>query len=104
MLGTATAYYASDVEEVERKIEMADKGQAPRKAVVRQLECLAVSEISEKHYRIDAPTLVILQSQQFAGKSTQAGLGRLHLADVLTGDDEPHVGARTEPAGAHLKP
>jgi pimeloyl-ACP methyl ester carboxylesterase len=59
LLGTAPAYYDDHVEEVEQKIEMAKKNETSRKAVVRQLQCLAVSEVQEAHYRIDAPTLIV---------------------------------------------
>jgi pimeloyl-ACP methyl ester carboxylesterase len=59
LLGTAPAYYDEHIEEVEQKIETARKAHASRKAVVRQLKCLAVSEVQEAHYRIDAPTLIV---------------------------------------------
>ena len=59
LLGTAPAYYDEHIEEVEQKIEASRHGHAPRKAVVRQLKCLAVSEVQEPHYRIDAPTLIV---------------------------------------------
>lgn len=59
LLGTAPAYYDEHVEEVEQKIEMARKADTSRKAVVQQLQCLAVSEVQEPYYRIDAPTLII---------------------------------------------
>ena len=59
LLGTAPAYYDSHIEEVERKIEEMRVVHAPRSAVVRQLRCLAVSEIDRSCYRIAAPTLVL---------------------------------------------
>ena len=59
LLGTAPAYYDSHADEIDQRIEVARRMHAPRSAIITQLRCLAVSEIDEPYYRIDAPTLVV---------------------------------------------
>jgi 3-oxoadipate enol-lactonase len=59
LLGTAPAYYDSHADSIDERLKIARRHRAPRAAVVRQLRCLAVSEVDEPYYRILAPTLVL---------------------------------------------
>jgi pimeloyl-ACP methyl ester carboxylesterase len=59
LLGTAPAYYDTHADTIEERLRIARENRSPRSAVVRQLRCLAVSEVDEPYYRILSPTLIL---------------------------------------------
>jgi len=59
LLGTAPEYFDAHQDEIAQKIAVTRKSQISRRAVLRQLRCLAVSEPAAQDYRIEAPTLVL---------------------------------------------
>jgi pimeloyl-ACP methyl ester carboxylesterase len=59
LLGTAPEYFDAHQDRVEQKISAARQSRISRSSVLRQLRCLAVSEVRPEDYRIEAPTLVL---------------------------------------------
>jgi len=59
LLGTAPEYFDTHLQEIDRKIAASRKSRISRRAVLRQLRCLSVSEPGPGDYQIESPTLVL---------------------------------------------
>jgi len=59
LLGTAPEYFDAHQDRINQKIAAAKKSRISRRAVLRQLRCLAASEPRPDEYRIESPTLVL---------------------------------------------